>query len=97
MGEQRRARPARGKDPFLVFGSPKTEEAEIAKVVAAMHSGWLGTGPRVPRFERDFAADKGLPHAVAFNRRTVSLPLSPKLDDDDVADVIDAVRSERGG
>jgi len=32
------------------------------------------------------------PHAVALGRQTVSLPLSAKLTDDDVADVIEAVK-----
>lgn len=42
--------------PFLVFGAPQIDEAEIDEVVACMRSGWLGTGPRVAQFERDFAA-----------------------------------------
>lgn len=41
--------------PFLVFGAPQIGEEEIAEVVACLRSGWLGTGPRVARFERDFA------------------------------------------
>ena len=32
------------------------------------------------------------PNALAIGRRTVSLPLSAKLTDEDVADVIEAVR-----
>src|SRR4029079_17423636 len=32
------------------------------------------------------------PHAARIGRQTVSLPLSPRLTDDDVADVIAAVR-----
>src|SRR5579859_6181721 len=42
--------------PFLVFGAPRIEEAEIAEVEACLRSGWLGTGPRVAQFEHDFAA-----------------------------------------
>jgi dTDP-4-amino-4,6-dideoxygalactose transaminase len=34
-----------------------------------------------------------VPVATAIGRETVSLPLSPKLTDDDVADVIHAVHS----
>ena len=43
------------RDKFLVFGAPLIEEAEIDEVVASLRSGWLGTGPKVARFERDFA------------------------------------------
>ena len=39
------------RDKFPVFGAPRIEEAEIDEVVASMRSGWLGTGPKVARFE----------------------------------------------
>jgi len=39
------------RDDFLVFGRPPIEEPEIAEVVATLRSGWIGTGPRVARFE----------------------------------------------
>ncbi len=62
--------------PFLVFGAPQIEDAEIAEVVASMQSGWLGTGPKVARFERDFAAYKGVEHTAAVNSCTAALHLS---------------------
>lgn len=68
--------PVRSKDRFLVFGAPAIEEAEIAEVVASMKGGWLGTGPKVARFEREFAAYKGVPHAAAVNSCTAALHLS---------------------
>jgi dTDP-4-amino-4,6-dideoxygalactose transaminase len=40
------------RDEFLVFGSPLIGEEEIAEVVDSMRSGWIGTGPKVQRFER---------------------------------------------
>jgi len=61
---------------FLIFGSPRIEQAEIDEVVSVMQSGWLGTGPRVARFERDFAAYKDASHAVALNSCTSALHLS---------------------
>jgi dTDP-4-amino-4,6-dideoxygalactose transaminase len=69
-------KPIRAKDKFLVFGSPLIEEAEIREVVASMESGWLGTGPKVAQFERDFASYKGATHAVAVNSCTAALHLS---------------------
>ena len=61
---------------FLVFGSPAIGEAEIAEVVATLRSGWLGTGPRVQRFEADFRAYVGCAHAVALNSCTAGLHLA---------------------
>jgi dTDP-4-amino-4,6-dideoxygalactose transaminase len=40
------------RDSFLVFGSPLIGEDEIAEVVDSLRSGWIGTGPKVHRFER---------------------------------------------
>ena len=70
------SRAARGKDRFLVFGAPQIEEDEIREVVASMRSGWLGTGPKVAQFERDFAAYKSAGHPVAVNSCTAALHLS---------------------
>ena len=64
------------RDSFLVFGAPAIEENEIAEVVASMRSGWLGTGPKVARFEKDFADYKGIPYTAAVNSCTAALHLS---------------------
>ena len=73
---QRNRKPARSE--FLVFGSPSIVEAEVEEVVASLRSGWLGTGPKVARFESDFAAYKGLPsmNAAAVNSCTAALHVS---------------------
>ena len=55
---------------MLIYGSPAIENAEIEEVVAVLQSGWLGTGPKVARFEQDFAAYKDIEHAVALNSCT---------------------------
>ena len=68
--------PIRTKERFLVFGAPAIEEEDIAEVVASMRSGWLGTGPKVARFERDFAAYVNAPHAAAVNSCTAALHLA---------------------
>ena len=64
--------------PFLVFGAPAIGEEEIAEVEAVLRSGWLGTGPRVARFERDFAAWRGVAPAqvAAVNSCTAALHVS---------------------
>ncbi len=58
------------------FAQSSLEPAEIGEVVAALESGWLSTGPRVQRFEREFAAYVGARHAVAVNSCTAALHLS---------------------
>jgi dTDP-4-amino-4,6-dideoxygalactose transaminase len=65
-------------DPFLIFGAPSIEDAEIAEVEACLRSGWLGTGPRVARFESDFAAYQGTDaaHVAAVNSCTAALHVS---------------------
>ncbi len=68
--------PIRPKDRFLVFGSPAIEDAEIQEVVSTMKTGWLGTGPKVMRFENEFKAYKGSDHAIAVNSCTAGLHLS---------------------
>ncbi|HLI18168.1 MAG TPA: DegT/DnrJ/EryC1/StrS family aminotransferase [Rhodanobacteraceae bacterium] len=72
-----RNRPATAP-PFLIFGSPLIEQTEIDEVVACMESAWLGTGPRVVQFERDFAAYQGLQLAqvAAVNSCTAALHVS---------------------
>ena len=66
----------RMREHFLVFGAPMIGEAEIDEVVDSLRSGWLGTGPKVARFERAFAAYKGAEQAVAVNSCTAALHLS---------------------
>jgi dTDP-4-amino-4,6-dideoxygalactose transaminase len=68
--------PVRPKERFLVFGQPDIRDEEIREVVASMTTGWLGTGPKVARFEREFGAYVGAPHAVALGSCTAALHLS---------------------
>ncbi len=64
--------------PYLVFGAPRIEQAEIDEVTAVLRSGWLGTGPRVAQFEIDFGRFKGLAreHVAAVNSCTAAVHLS---------------------
>jgi dTDP-4-amino-4,6-dideoxygalactose transaminase len=64
------------KKSFLVFGSPAIGQPEIDEVVSCMHSGWLGTGPKVAMLERSFADYKGVESAIAVNSCTAALHLS---------------------
>ncbi len=64
---------------FLPFALPEIGDEEIAEVVDTLKSGWVTTGPKVKRFEEDFAAflggEPGL-QALAVNSATAGLHLA---------------------
>src|SRR5262249_14511665 len=55
---------------------PSIGEAEISEVVDTLRSGWLTTGPKVERFQREFAVAVGARHAIALNSGTAALHLA---------------------
>lgn len=61
---------------FLVFGSPRIEQAEIDEVVDSLKSGWIGTGPKVAKFEQMVNDYVGSDYALALNSCTAGLHLS---------------------
>jgi perosamine synthetase len=61
---------------FLPFHKPDIGEAEAEAVLDTLRSGWLTTGPKVKRFEADFANYLGCSHAVAVNSGTAALHLA---------------------
>ncbi len=64
------------RNRYLIFGSPTIEQAEIDDVVDSLRSGWLGTGPKVKRFEEAFREYIGAKYAVALNSCTAALHLA---------------------
>jgi dTDP-4-amino-4,6-dideoxygalactose transaminase len=66
--------PARTR--YLVFGAPQLGEEEIAEVVDSLRGGWLGTGPKVHRFEEMLRAHTGAEHAMALHSCTAALHLA---------------------
>ena len=64
-------------DKYLPFALPEIGEEEIAEVVDSLRSGWITTGPKVKRFEDDFAAFVGGGFgAVSCNSATAGLHLA---------------------
>jgi dTDP-4-amino-4,6-dideoxygalactose transaminase len=61
---------------FLPFALPHITQAEIDEVVDTLRSGWLTTGPKTKRFEREFAARVGAPYALAVNSATAAMHLA---------------------
>jgi dTDP-4-amino-4,6-dideoxygalactose transaminase len=63
-------------DGFIPFHRPSIGDEEINEVSDTLRSGWLTTGPRTARFEREFAEYVGAPRAVAVNSATAALHLA---------------------
>ena len=61
------------RNTFLSFSPPLIGEEEIAEVVDTLRSDWITTGPKVKRFEEEFAAFIGAPVALAVNSCTAAL------------------------
>lgn len=66
------------RNEFLVFGAPALEQPEFDEVAASLRAAWLGTGPKVARFEANFARYKGVAEqrVSAVNSCTAALHLS---------------------
>lgn len=67
------------REEFLVFGRPVIGEAEIAEVVDSLRSGWIGTGPKVQRFERMLEEYVGVPHMRCVGSCTAALVLGMRV------------------
>ena len=58
------------RETFLAFSPPLIGEEEIAEVVDTLRSDWITTGPKVKRFEEEFAAFIGAAAALAVSSAT---------------------------
>lgn len=67
-------KPVRKK--FLIFGSPLIGKDEIKEVVHSLKTGWIGTGPKVAKFENLIKEYTGTKYAMAVNSATAGLHLS---------------------
>jgi dTDP-4-amino-4,6-dideoxygalactose transaminase len=64
------------REKFLPFCAPLIGEEEISEVVDTLRSDWITTGPKVKRFEQDFAQFVLAPDALAVNSGTAALHLA---------------------
>lgn len=64
------------REQFLPYALPLIGEEEINEVVDSLRSGWITTGPKVKRFEQDFADYVGTKHAIAVNSCTAGLHIA---------------------
>jgi len=63
----------RRRSTYLPFALPLIGDEEIAEVVDTLRSGWITTGPKVARFEAEFAGAVSAPAALALNSCTAGL------------------------
>src|SRR5215470_16428543 len=63
-------------DSFIPFNLPAIGKEEIDEVTDTLKSGWLTTGPKTARFEREFAQYVRAPYALAVNSATSGLHLA---------------------
>lgn len=66
----------KARKTFLPFCSPCIGEEEIAEVVDTLRSDWIATGPKVNRFEQEFALYMNAASALAVNSGTAALHLA---------------------
>ncbi len=76
-----RTKPGKGspvRANFLSFSPPLIGDEEIAEVIDTLRSDWITTGPKVKRFEEEFAAAVGAPAALALNSGTAAMHVALK-------------------
>src|SRR5947199_5781353 len=61
------------RSSYLSFSPPLIGEEEIAEVVDTLRSDWITTGPKVARFEAEFATAVSAQAALALNSCTAGL------------------------
>jgi len=68
--------PRAPRQTFLPYCLPLIGEEEIQEVADTLRSGWITTGPKVKKFESEFAAWVGAKHAIAVSSCTAGLEIS---------------------
>jgi dTDP-4-amino-4,6-dideoxygalactose transaminase len=63
----------------IPFSPPDITEREIAEVADVLRSGWITTGERTKRFEREIAAYCGADRAACLNSATAALELTLRV------------------
>ncbi|MDR1487430.1 MAG: DegT/DnrJ/EryC1/StrS family aminotransferase [Deltaproteobacteria bacterium] len=64
---------------FLSFSPPFVDRLELDELKEALFSGWLTSGPRAQRFEKEIASHLGIDDALALSSCTAALHLGLKV------------------
>jgi dTDP-4-amino-4,6-dideoxygalactose transaminase len=60
---------------MIPFAPPRIDQKIIDEVTAALRSGWITTGPRTKRFEKEIAAYCGVEQVLCLNSATAGLEI----------------------
>ena len=63
----------------IEFSPPDVSEQEITEVIKCLRSGWITTGERTRRFEKEIAKCCGVQRAVCLNSATAALEMTLRL------------------
>ena len=66
-------------EKMIEFSPPDITEAEISEVVDTLQSGWITTGPKTKKFEREIAAYCNTKYAVCLNSATACLEMTLRI------------------
>lgn len=61
------------RSEFLPFALPTIDEQDAQEVMDVVRSGWLTSGPRIQKFEHEFATELGTASALALNSGTAAM------------------------
>lgn len=64
---------------FLSLAVPDISELEIYEVIDSLKSGWISVGPKVKKFEKEFAEYHGVKHAIATSSCTTALLVAARV------------------
>jgi dTDP-4-amino-4,6-dideoxygalactose transaminase len=67
------------RSDFLIFGRPSIGDDEIAEVVDSLRSGWIGTGPKVQKFESMLADYLNVRYCRCVSSCTAALILAMRV------------------
>jgi len=66
-------------DMNIKFSPPDISEKEIQEVAEALRSGWITTGPRVKKLEKEIAEYVGTPKCVCLNSQTACAEMALRV------------------
>jgi perosamine synthetase len=66
-------------DKFINLFSPYIPEEATLEVINTLNSGWIGQGPKVEQFEKDFSEKFNQPYCVSMNSGTSALETAYNL------------------
>jgi len=64
---------------FLSLAVPDISEQEIYEVIDCLKSGWISVGPKVKKFEKEFAEYHGVKHAIATSSCTTAFLVAARV------------------